>query len=286
MWFAWHSLQRSAITLVVPAIITALGLISAVSFATVDKPIRWMFHSGPGVVAIAANAEASRLLDNTRPFVIKHNEAFVPPPSWNAIPIATFQSFRALNDAFKRGELVPGVKGVLYDYEKWSFTPVDEQRNPAGYVKEAADLVHAHNLLFLTSPAVNLVAMMAPDGRSEPHETYLRLGIAADAARHADVVVIQAQRWERSTEVYTNFVRRAAAQARQANPKVMVLAGISTNPMGQRVTADDIIRAITATRDIVDGYWSNIPTRSAYSPAVNDYRPDIAIEVIRRLAGR
>jgi hypothetical protein len=50
------------------------------------------------------------------------------------------------------------------------------------------------------------------------------------------------------------------------------------------VTANDILRAIAATRDSVDGYWFNIPSPSQYCPSCNDFRPDIAIEVLRRLA--
>jgi alkanesulfonate monooxygenase SsuD/methylene tetrahydromethanopterin reductase-like flavin-dependent oxidoreductase (luciferase family) len=114
----------------------------------------------------------------------------------------------------------------------------------------------------------------------------LRLGLAADAARYADVFDVQSQRFERDTERYARFVREAAAQAREANPKVMVLAGVSTQPSGQHVTADDILRAIDATRDFVDGYWFNIPEPSEYSPAVTEFRPDIAVDVLRQLAGR
>ena len=68
--------------------------------------------------------------------------------------------------------------------------------------------------------------------------------------------------------------------------KVMVLAGVSTQPSGQIVTADDILRAIDATREFVDGYWFNIPEPSEYSPAVTEFRPDIAVEVFRQLSGR
>lgn len=251
--------------------------------AAVGEPIRWLF-AWPGVASIAAEPEVSRLLDNTRPFIMKRRN-FAIPQSWNAIPIASFQSYRAIREALAQGALAPGVKGILYDYEKWPFTPEEEQRNPAVYVKKAADLVHAHGLLLLTAPAVNLVTVLAPEGRNRPFETYLRLGIAADAARYADVFDIQAQRAEHDTAIYTDFVRQAAAQARQANPKVLVLAGISTNPLGRRVSADDVLRAIAATRDVVDGYWFNIPMQSEYSPLTTAYRPDIAIEVLRRLAG-
>ena len=79
---------------------------------------------------------------------------------------------------------------------------------------------------------------------------------------------------------------QAATQAKSANPNVEVIGNISTNPLGRAVTVDDLLRAITATRGMVDGYWMNIPTQNAYSPDVNEYRPDIAIEVIRRVAGQ
>jgi hypothetical protein len=64
----------------------------------------------------------------------------------------------------------------------------------------------------------------------------------------------------------------------------MVLAGLSTEPGGRHVTADDILRAIDVTRDLVDGYWFNIPEPSDYSPAVTEFRPDIAVDVLRQLA--
>lgn len=225
------------------------------------------------------------MLDHTRPYVLrKPGDALVIPPSWDAIPVIPFQGFAALKVTLEQHGLAPDVKGVLYDYEKWKFTPPDEQRNPVKYIKPAADLVHGRRLLLLTSPSANLVKVMAPEtGPSDPEmfDAYLRLGIADDGARYADSYIVQAQRSLRDTAVFVSFVQRAAAQARRANPNVEVLAGISTNPLGRRVVVDDLLRAIAATRDIVDGYWLNIPTRNDYSPAVTEYRPDIAIEVIR-----
>jgi hypothetical protein len=273
----------------ITAMATVLGSMSLMSihraYAAVDKPIRWLF-AGPGVEAISTDAEVSRLLNNTRPFVMGPRYLARVPPSWNAIPIISFKSFGAIRDALQMGAIGPEIRGIMYDYEKWQFTPEEEQRNAAGYVKQAADLVHARGLLFLAAPAVNLVTVMAPaEDRKRLGDTYLRLGIAAGAARYADVFDIQAQRFEYDTDLYAKFVRQAAAQARRANPNVMVLAGVSTQPFGPRVTADDIFRAIAATRDVVDGYWFNIPKPSAYSPHATEFRPDIAIEVLRRLAG-
>jgi hypothetical protein len=282
----WLLAQRLAVTVVL-AIVSTGTIMSAVSThppnSSVRKPIRWLLH-GPAIAAIAADAEGSRLLDNTQPFVWKGREDDAIPPNWYAIPIASFASFGVMKSALEGGRLAQGVKGVMYDNEKWRFTPQEEQQDPARYEKLAADLVHARGLLFLAAPAVGLVAVLSPESQAKRHDAYLSLGIAGDAARYADVVDIQAQSAERNTEVYTNFVSQAAAQARQANPKVTVLAGISTNPNGQQVTADEILRAIAATRDIVDGYWFNIPRPSEYCPRCNDFRPDIAIDVLRRLS--
>jgi hypothetical protein len=284
----WNSLRRLAVALVltIGALLAQMSTISCNrAHAAVRKPIRWLLN-GPGVAAIAADAEASRLLDNTAPFVMMGPRVTAIPPGWNAVTFRSFTQFGAIRTALERGGLGPRVNGIMYDYERWRFTPEEEQRNPAGYVKQAADLVHAQGLLLLTAPAVNLVTVMAPEDGGKRYDAYLRLGIAADAARYADVFDIQAQGSERNIELYANFVRQAAAQARQANQKVVVLAGISTQPGGQQVTADDVLRAIAATRDMVDGYWFNIPQPSEYCPGCTDFRPDIAIEVLRRLAGQ
>jgi len=253
--------------------------------AAESKALRWLF-AGRGVVAMASDADASRLLDGAQPFVMSgrplKEEA---PSSWQAVPLRSFKSFDAIRDALETNALGPDVKGIMYDYEKWRFTTAEEQQNPAKYLKQAADLVHARGLLFLTAPAVDLVPVLAPDAdRKRQDDTYLRLGLAADAARYADVFDVQSQRFERDTQRYARFVREAAAQAREANPKIMVLAGVSTQPSGQHVTAGDILGAIEATREFVDGYWFNIPEPSEYSPAVTEFRPDIAVDVLRRLA--
>lgn len=236
---------------------------------------------------MASDPDASRLLVGGEPFVMSGRPLGQVPAVWQAVPLRSFKSFEEIRDALGNNALSPGVKGILYDYEKWRFTPAEEQQNPARYLKQAADLVHAHGLLFLTAPAVDLVPVLAPESdRKRQDDTYLRLGLAADAARYADVFDVQSQRFERDAERYAKFVREAAAQARQANPKVLVLAGVSTQPSGQDVTADDILRAIDATRDFVDGYWLNIPEPSEYSPAVTEFRPDVAVEVLRQLAVR
>src|SRR5215472_16797886 len=162
------------------AIASMAVLMSAVSTYSAPpaavEPIRWLLH-GSGIAEITANDEASRLLDGTRPFLMIGRNVPAVPAGWNAIPFASFTSFRAIENALDRGTLAPHVKGIMYDNEKWKFTPEEEQRDPAHYEKLAADLVHQHSLLFLAAPAVDLVAVLAPESRNKRYEAYLRLGI-------------------------------------------------------------------------------------------------------------
>jgi hypothetical protein len=245
--------------------------------------IRWLLP-GAALTAVTATPAASHALDQTQPFVVRGSRSTVIPVGWDATPVAYFTSYAAIAQALGGVSLAPNVKGIIYNNENWQFTPLAEQQNPAQYEKLGAALAHAHGLLFISAPAVDLVTVLAPDSPLTRYGTYLQLGIAADAARYADVIDIQAQDSETAPLVYADFVLQAAVQARQANPDVLVFAGVSTNPAGQQVTADQILSAIAATRDSVDGYWLNIPQASEYCPACNDFRPDIAVEVITSLA--
>ena len=92
---------------------------------------------------------------------------------------------------------------------------------------------------------------------------------------------LQAQSLERDTSSYVTFVREAAAQARAANPRVAILAGLSTNPPGAEVTSEQLTAAIHATRGIVDGYWLNIPGRGPRCPGCNSPRPDVGRAALR-----
>lgn len=240
-----------------------------------SKPIRWIFYGGQSVVtALEADAGVLALLDNMRPFFIRFDTAPIPL-RWNNIDIRQYKAFADIQNALVAG-VAPSIKIIMYDYENWAATPLAEQQNPAPFVKGAAALVHAHGLLFLPAPAVDLVTAMAPGNQTPADQLYIQLQIAADAARYADIFLIQSQRFQLTPDIYASFVQRAAAQARQANPSVRVFAAVSTYENGAAVSAEVIMTVINATRMIVDGYLFNIP-------AAVQFRPDIAIDVLHRL---
>jgi hypothetical protein len=247
---------------------------------TQTKPLRWILN-GPAVQTFAQDPGAQKFFAGSSPFVVQRKDGAVAlPVSWKAIPTRTFTSYGALQKAFATGAIGPDVKAILYDNEAWQFTPMEEQTNFGDYSQRVAQLVHAHGLLLINAPAVDLVRNLA-SASEKRYDAYIRLGIARDGAKDADVFEIQAQGSEMATARFAEFVSAAAGQARQANPKVLVLAGISTNPSGRNVSADQIVRAIDATRGVVDGYWFNVPAPSDYCPQCNAFRPDLALEVLR-----
>jgi hypothetical protein len=206
------------------------------------------------------------------------------PAGYRALPTAGFRSYADLKRALDSGKLSKEVKAVLWDPESWEFTPAEEQHDIAKYAGLAAEAVHSHGLIFIATPATDLTKTLSPDVKTDRYDEFLRLGIATAAARYADVYEVQAQGSLGNLELYTHFVKGAAAQARAANPKVIVFAGLSTNPSGKHVTPKDLYDAVTATRGDVAGYWLNIPGGGPACPKCGEPQPQVAVELLKMLA--
>ncbi len=224
--------------------------------------------------AVLAGLERSRVLEilhtGQKPLAVAGSQ-----------PVVTFSSVAELDQAVSGGRLPAGTGALLYDPEAWSFTPRPEQLDPAAAARQARDTAHAHGLALIVAPALNLATVRPHPGGGPRWRQFLRLGLAASAARVSDVLELQAQSLERDTSSYATFVREAAAQARAANPRVAILAGLSTNPPGAAVTSEQLTAAIHATREIVDGYWLNIPGRGPRCPTCGPARPDVGRAALR-----
>ncbi len=198
-----------------------------------------------------------------------------------ARPVVGFSSAAELDQAVSGGQLPAGTGALLYDPEAWSFTPRREQLDAAAAARRARDAAHAHGLALIVAPALNLTTVRPHPSGGPRWRQFLRLGLAGSAAKASDVLELQAQSLERDTSTYVTFVREAAAQAREANPRVAILAGLSTNPPGAAVTSEQLTAAIRATRGIVDGYWLNIPGRGPRCPTCPAPRPDLGRAALR-----
>ncbi|HSX48243.1 MAG TPA: hypothetical protein VLF41_01965 [Candidatus Nanoarchaeia archaeon] len=267
--------------LIVVALLGIVG-VAAVFFirASGPQPFVWMINIG--AVQQLENAGFSQA--NTEYFFNNPQTYYMrtPPKGWSSLPTVTYTSYQDLQTAFDNNQVDPRAKAIIYDNENWQFTPDEEKQNPAKYEMLAGQLIHAHHLIYISTPAVTLVKFQRPDSKA-PYDDYLSLGFPRDAAKYADVYEIQAQGSQPSPLKYISFVTAAANQARQSNPNVTVLAGLSTNPNGQKVTSDQLYQAVQGTRSIVKGYWLNIPAQSDYCPGCGQPQPQVAIELLNKL---
>jgi hypothetical protein len=172
-------------------------------------------------------------------------------PSTFGVPTIAFGSYQDIVAAFETGLLPGKFKAVIYDNERWAYTPLDEQQDPAYYEQQTAVLLHAFDLLYIATPAPDLT--WAVGRPADPYQAFLAADMAASAARYADIYDIQGQQEENNLPYFTWFVKAAAAQARAANPHIKIFVGIRTNPGTQALLA-----AYRATAGIADGYWLNV----------------------------
>lgn len=228
-----------------------------------------------------APAQVTALFDNPRTLLIVKGSA-VDGLLRSASRVATFTSFASLQAAIQAGTLPAGTKYVLYDDEDWTLTPVDEQQHPAAYAERARTLLHQHGLRLIFTPGVNLATVIAGTPSAQKYASYLTLGLAANGARASDVFEIQAQQAV-ATPGFAGFVTAAVAQAKAANPGAPVLIGLSTNPLGHRLTAADLLGAYRATRSEVDGYWLNVPGGGPNCPACGQGQPQVAVSFLESL---
>jgi hypothetical protein len=181
------------------------------------------------------------------------------PPGWSSSRAERWTSFAAFRAAVEEGAVPSMVQVVHYDDEAWSQTPLREQRRPGFFERRFCSLAHANGWSCYTGPGQDLCGVIDhPDGETYAR-CYLEENLAGMAARHADVIDIQAQALEpRGARVYGNFVRRAAAQAKAANPDVVVLANITASPAGTEVGAAAMYRCANAALPYVSGFYTTV----------------------------
>lgn len=170
-------------------------------------------------------------------------------------------SFTSFEDDVKAARIATEVRAVMYDPEGWAATPIEERRDPVTHVHRFVSLAHDRGYFAIVTPHPNLVelpeASFARAATETREDAYLRSGIAEEAARHADAFEIQAQRLQNDPGAYRDFVSRTAAQARAANPGVVVLSGLSTHP-GYAATPQMLYAAWTSVNDVVDGHYLSL----------------------------
>ncbi len=258
--------------LLVAATLPAAQRAGSIAAGTVPFGQVWM--ATPGTIRAIEAIEpslASRFFDATTSFGLNGGwGGTTPAMAWASD--ADFE--RALAD----GSIPPEVRTVMYDPEFWPATPLDEQRRPVHAMHDFAAAAHAAGYTVVITPHPSLAEVDGAPCTGKQTETvedaFLRCGLEGRAARYADIVEIQAQFLQWDPALYLRVVTEAAAQARAANPNVVVLAGLSTR---YAPDAGVLFRAWDAVRGVVDGHYFAMPDR---------VRPDVATEFLAMVVDR
>lgn len=221
--------------------------------------------------------------DNPRTFLITRygraratQVALLP----RATEVLSFDDRDQLSQALSSGAVPSSVVYLLYDPERWPATPVAQQRQPFAAAAEVFRLAKQYGKRLIFTPAADLASVAnAAYARTNRFTGYLQLRFAEQGARTCDVFEIQAQQVE-GTVAFTSFVGSAVGQARAANPRALILVGLTTKAPRQRVTGQLLLAAYRATRSEVAGYWINIPGGTPAGPQ----NAAAAVDFLRALA--
>jgi hypothetical protein len=234
------------------------------------------------VIALDSTGDIKKALDTPSTYLIVHSAGQVPT-GWNVTPVQTFASYASMQQTIASGSLIPGVKAVMYDNESWSSTPTVEKQNPAKYEQLVSQFAHAHGLQYVAAPGADLAGYLNAGSGISQTDSFLKLDMASDAARYADVLDIQAQSIQNNEQSYAAFVDAAAAQARAANPNIKIVSGLSTNPHGLTSSATQMVSDAQAVSSQVQGFWLNDPGRGSSCPTCTGPYPSMAAEVVESL---
>lgn len=215
--------------------------------------------------------------DNANTFVVEGERPSAVTAGWRVNIVVDARSLSEVQAA-----VAARRHYVLFDIERWRFTPRAEQLAPAKAIEQAVAIARGGARL-IVAPALDLALDAAGNGSLTAR--FLHLGVL-QAAAHAWGVDVQAQGLEGTPSRYVGFVEHVNASLRSTNPRVVVFAGISTNPSGQTVLPGALVADIASTRTVLAGYWLNIPSSGAACPRCGVAQPQVAVDVLRSLSSQ
>lgn len=178
----------------------------------------------------------------------------------DAVPSMAWADESAFERDLEAGVIPARVRAVMYDPEYWPATPLPQQQHPVPAMRAFSEAARTAGYQVVITPHPNLVAVPGADCAAQEGEAieraFLRCGLQGQAAALADVVEVQAQFLEEQPDYYAQIVTVAASQARDANPDVVVLSGLSTR---FAATPEIMLNAWAAVNDVVDGHYLALP---------------------------
>ena len=235
-------------------------------------PASWMVSASGARRLLTASPSASTLLfDTPYSFVTGTGAAGAAQIGLgNAVPTATFSNERLLAQRVNRNQLRAGTVAVEYA-PRVPVTPHNQLTDPAEAFRQAGLVAHAHGLLLVGSPSLNVAKVNAPHLQTIKWTSkYLKRRFAAAAARYSDAYVIQAQSLQRTPARFAAFVRQASAQATSVHRSVEILTEIRSGSGAHAPTVPMLQRDLSGAGPSVAGYNLIDPSSSGLSTSGQD----------------
>jgi hypothetical protein len=232
------------------------------SIVSHSSPRTWII-TNHALNQITVNSKAIAAISNDTIYSPGYNpkNATALERTLHIIPTKTYQSEAKLASDMNSNKIPSYVKAILYDNEPWSLTPSSEKIDPVTYYQQAYNLSHSHNYTFIAAPVPN--------------------SLDPEIAKYADIVDVQAQYAQSSTPTYLSAVSTVIKQAVTANPKAIIMSGISTNPSNGDPTPEQLLDIAHATYSgLVKGWWLNIPGQGTACPKCQLPQPETAINFL------
>jgi Cellulase (glycosyl hydrolase family 5) len=248
-------------------------------------PASWMVSATGAKGLLAASPGPAQLLfDTPYTYVTGSGAAGTAKLGLqNAVPTESFTNEKSLAAAVDSGGLRAGTVAVEYAPSS-PVTPRNQLTDPLNAFMQASLVAHAHGLLLIGAPSLNVVHATAPNLKTiKISSQFLKSRIAVAAARYSDVYVIQAQTLEQTPVQFSAFVRQAAAQAVNAHPAVEILTEVRSGKGTGAPTAPMLERDLSAAGSAVSGYLLSDPAASDLTQPLSG---DAALGLIDSFAGQ
>lgn len=171
----------------------------------------------------------------------------VPPnKQFNLVPTVYFNSYDQFSSALSNNKISSNVKAAIFDDSSdtpSTVVPTVEAKNPYLYDQKFSSLAHQYGMLSMCDYILGK-----------------RIGSKIGEAPPCDVALLNySQQSERSASKYKSVVSSAIETIHKTNPNMPVIVGLSTNPRGSVITANELVSSVNATINQVNGYWISIP---------------------------
>ncbi len=253
-----------------------------------DPAPAWIVSGGVlNRLATLDRSTALHFFDTPRTFVTGTTPSLLAALGMgSAVATATFTNETNLATALTDNAVAPGTDAVVYAPGHTSATPLVQQQHLGQYYYQAAQIAHQHGMLLIAAPGLGLVAAHASKApKASQPGAFLRLRIAATAARYADVFAAPAAPTAQPYPAsFAAFVRTAAAQAATAHPSVQLLTGLSAAAKPSRPAANALFDDYLGSRLRVSGYA--LSDRGPATPCAGcaQVASDTGLTFLRRLA--